>query len=84
VGSPRYLARRSEDGYTASPSQALLGEPEAVSDDEQQFLTERSRRKAVDERVRRRQATAAEIEREIEYIDSRGRFLRRELKRLKR
>jgi transposase len=84
VSGARYLARRSEDGYTHSPSQALLGEPEAVSEIDQQVLTERARRKAVDERIRRRQATAEEIEAEIAYVDARGRYLRRELKRLRR
>jgi hypothetical protein len=42
------------------------------------------RRRALDERVRRRLATAAEIQRELEFLDGRGRYLRRELKRLQR
>jgi hypothetical protein len=47
-------------------------------------LTEKARRRLLDERIRRRQATAAEIQREIDFLDARGRYLRRELGRLRR
>jgi hypothetical protein len=82
--APRYLARRSEDGYVSHPAQALRGEAEAVSEVEQMELTEKARRKALDERISRRQATAVEIEREIAFLDARCRYLRRQLKRLQR
>jgi predicted Zn-dependent protease len=84
VSAPRYLARRSEDGYVSSPAQALPGEPEAVSEAEQVELTEKAERKARAQRIDARQATAEDIERELAYLDSRGRYLRRQLQRLKR
>lgn len=80
----RYLALHSEDGYVDSPARALRGEPEALSEGDQALLTEASRRRALDERLARGQATAAEIERELDYVDARGRYLRRQLKRLNR
>jgi hypothetical protein len=84
VSQPRFLARRSEDGYVTNAAQALQGEPEAISEDEQLIVTEQARRKALDERIQRRQATAEEIQRELGWIEARGRYLRRELKRLQR
>ena len=80
----RFLARRSEDGYVNSPAQALPGEPEAVSEDEQLAITEDSHLRARDARIERRAGTTAEIERELAWIDARGQYLRRQLKRLKR
>jgi hypothetical protein len=47
-------------------------------------LTEQARRKALDERIKRRQATSVELQRELDWIDARARYLRRELRRLKR
>lgn len=71
-------------GYVDHPSRGLRGEPEAVSEDEQERQTQAVRRQAVDERIRRREATADEIERELSHIEGRARYLRRELKRLAR
>ena len=42
--APRLLHRRSQFGYTDRVDRALFDEPEAVSDDEQFEITERSRR----------------------------------------
>jgi hypothetical protein len=80
----RYLARRSEDGYVSSASQGLPGEPEAVSEDEQDAITEQARMATFNERIKRRQATAAEIAKELTWAESRARYLRRELARLQR
>src|SRR5206468_381151 len=80
----RFLAAHSEDGYVDSPARALRREPEAVSEADQAALTDASRRRALDERIRRREATAAEVERELAYLDARGRYLRRQLARLRR
>jgi len=56
---PRLLAQRSEQGYTGSAYEAMPGEPEAVSEEEQRNLT-RAVRDAEEERLRRewRQAEA--------------------------
>jgi predicted Zn-dependent protease len=80
----RFLARRSEEGYVSTPALALPGEPEAISEDEQVELTEKAARKAREARINARTATAEDIEREIAYLDARGRYLRRQLKRLRR
>ena len=53
---PRLLARRSELGYTHSHSQAVHGEPEAVSEDEQ-------RRISVEARTRFAEARGEELAR---------------------
>jgi hypothetical protein len=84
MSAPRYLAARSELGYVDSPARGLPGEPEAVSDEEQLSMTERAHQQAFNERVERRQATATEIERELEHLEARCRYLRRQLKRLRR
>ncbi len=80
----RFLAARSELGYVDRPALALAGEPEAVSEDEQIKITEAAQQVALDERIRRREATAEEIEREIAHLEGRCRYLRRQLKRLQR
>lgn len=84
VDEPRYLARRSEQGYVDTPALALTGEPEAVDEEEQQRQTDAARRRALETRIQRRAATQTDIERELEYHEARCRYLRRELKRLKR
>jgi hypothetical protein len=84
VIEPRYLAKRSEDGYVGNPAQALQGEPEAVSEDEQIRLSAQSRQKSLDLRIKRREATADEIGRELAHLEARERYLRRQLARLKR
>lgn len=49
---PRLLASRSEQGYTSSRIEALPGEPEAVSEEEQASIT-RAVRRGEQERLRR-------------------------------
>jgi predicted nucleic acid-binding Zn-ribbon protein len=71
-------------GYVDTPALALLGEPEAVSEADQEAMTDASRRKALDQRIARREATSVDIEREIAHLEGRVRFLRRQLKRLLR
>ena len=56
----------------------------AVSEPEQRGLTERAERSVIEGRIRRREATAAEVRRELEHHESRVRYLVRELKRLQR
>lgn len=43
---PRLLHRHSQHGYTSRPSEALQGEPEAVSADEQAQITRDAQRTA--------------------------------------
>jgi hypothetical protein len=81
---PRFLSRGGVPGYVSYAGAALPGEGEAVPLEVQEKLTEEAHRKALDARVKRREATSEEIEREIEHLDARGRYLRRELKRLQR
>jgi hypothetical protein len=71
-------------GYSRSPGGGLRGEPEALTEAEQRALTEAARRRALEERIRTRQASAGEIARELEHIDARARYLRRQLRRLSR
>jgi hypothetical protein len=56
-------------GYTSHPSRGLKGEPEALSENEQRELTEAARQRALDDRIRRREATGSEIERELGHLD---------------
>lgn len=59
---PRLLHRRSQNGYTSTPSMAMSMEPEAVDEDTQDRITKRSREA---EQVRR----AAELaERDIKTL----------------
>jgi hypothetical protein len=57
---------------------------EAVPEAEQDRQTELSARKVIGEKIARREATAAEIRKELAYHQSRARYLERELKRLQR
>lgn len=84
MSDARYLARRSEEGYVKTPSQGMVGEPEAVNEDEQAALTEQARRRVLDDRIKRRLATSEEITKELGWVDARARYLRRELTRLRR
>jgi hypothetical protein len=56
---PRLLHMRSQYGYTQRPSEAMIGEPEAVSADTQRRLT-RDAARAQDERDRELFREAAE------------------------
>jgi NADH pyrophosphatase NudC (nudix superfamily) len=78
---PRFVARAA--GYTSNAGHAvdLL---EAVTEQQQQDITEAAHRRALDERIQSRQASAAEIGREIAHLESRLRFLGRQLRRLSR
>jgi len=85
---PRFLAAggrgADELGYTKTAALGMKGEPEALSESDQTELLETMRRRDLEDRIRRREATAAEIKREIEHVDARGRYLRRQLRRLQR
>jgi len=70
VEPPRLLAARSQYGYTQRPSEALQGEPEAVSVDEQARLT-REAQQAARERERTLIAEcSAAIGRELDRLAS--------------
>lgn len=79
---PRFLGRRA--GYVNHPSRGMPGEPEALTEDEQIAVTEAARRRVLDQRIAARQATAAEIETELRWAESRCRYLNRQLRRLGR
>jgi hypothetical protein len=49
---PRLLAARSEVGYVNEPRLAMRDEPESVTADEQEHLTDRARARERDERIR--------------------------------
>jgi hypothetical protein len=70
-------------GYTGSPAHAA-DRLEALSEDAQQEMTAASHRRALDERIRSRQATAEEVRAEIQHLEGRLRFLGRQLRRLSR
>ena len=76
---PRYIAAAA--GYTSSPARAI--DPlEAVGEHELDELTAQAERKTLDDRIRRREATRAELERELDHLTGRCQYLRRQLKRL--
>lgn len=77
---PRFLAKTAGYGRTPSGPDHL----EALDDDELARQVEQARKKVLDERIRRREATSEEMQRELDHVDARGRYLRRELKRLAR
>jgi hypothetical protein len=84
VEAARFLALYSEDGYVNNPVRALPLEPEALTEVAQLQVTETVERKQRQARIDARTATAQDIERELAYLDSRGRYLRRQLARLRR
>jgi hypothetical protein len=53
---PRFLG--NVIGYSRSPGGGLRGEPEALTEAEQRALTEAAHRRALEERIRTRQASA--------------------------
>lgn len=67
---PRFLARRSELGYTSRASLAVVGEPEAVSADEQRELTAQRRRAAHEAQVAEWQEHRASLQRSIDWLHS--------------
>lgn len=62
----------------------MRGEPEAPSEADQQAITDTVYARERSARIASRTATTAEIERELTHIEARGRYLRRQLKRLQR
>lgn len=80
----RFLAKHSEDGYVDHPARGMRQEPEALTREQQTETTEVARRRQLDARIAAREVTIAEIQREIDYLDDRGRYLRRVMSRLKR
>lgn len=72
-------------GYVPDHGRALAAEQlEAVSEEEQQRQTDEAHRKALDARIERREATAGDVQREVDHLEGRLRYLRRQLKRLQR
>jgi hypothetical protein len=57
---------------------------EALTEAEQREATAASHRRALDERIRSRQATAEEVRAEMAHLEGRLRFLGRQLRRLSR
>lgn len=80
--APRYLA--TTVGYVSSPARGLRGEPEALTESQQLAQSEAAARKTLDERLRRREVTAAEVRAEIAHLEGRLRYLGRQLRRLTR
>lgn len=67
---PRYLAARSQYGYTDRADLALFGEPEAVPAQTQRELTAQAHRRAkLDQRQEWEQRRAA-IQRELDWLYS--------------
>lgn len=79
---PRYLG--TVVGYVSSPARGLKGEPEALTEAEQREATQAAHQRALDERIRRREATADEVRAEMQHLEGRLRFLGRTLRRLAR
>jgi hypothetical protein len=62
--------RRSQYGYTDKPELALFSEPEAVSREDQMWLTERARRTAHQAQVQEWAERRSNIAREIDWLYS--------------
>lgn len=82
----RFLARNSmhEDralgtGYTADPSKAMHDEPEAVSLQDQEWITYRARRSARETQRLHWSERRANLEREVEWL--RGQRFERDISR---
>jgi hypothetical protein len=89
--SPRLLHRRSQHGYTDRLDLALSHEPEAISADDQAFLTARAHRAERQVQLREWEERRAAIAREIDWLHSQRferdvsktlRVLRRQLDRV--
>jgi TRAP-type C4-dicarboxylate transport system substrate-binding protein len=78
---PRYLA--AGHGYTTDVVRAA-DRLEALGEEDQQAMTAAAHERALEDRLRTRQATAQEVRRELEHAESRVRYLQRTLKRLAR
>ena len=76
-------AWRVTPAYTVTVVRAI-DRLEALSEVEQDFQVERGERSRAEDRIRRREATAEQVRRELEHHQGRCRFLERELKRLQR
>ena len=81
---PRLIARRAEHAYVDSPSEAMLGEPEAISESAQFQIT-----KAMHDQVAlgRQQALLfrrGELQRQRDHLAAQLRGTSRELARLER
>ena len=84
--APRLLHRRSEHGYTADPSRALLGAGEAVPVEAQHELTARVHRAARQAQLDEWERRKAAIQREIDWLYSQRfqRDVRSQLRALQR
>lgn len=68
--TPRLLHKRSHHGYTDRPDLAMFGEPEAVSSEDQTFLTARVRRSERQNQLQEWAARRASIEQEVAWVYS--------------
>ena len=80
----RLLARRSEHAYTDSPSEAMLSEPEAVTENEQAQITAYVQVRAEQSHVATLTNAATRSAGVLEYHAAQARFAQRELARLDR
>jgi hypothetical protein len=80
--APRLLGRVI--GYVDHPARAMRREPEALSEDDQQRVSDRAEQTARERRAQALSETRTRIGRELEWTEARSRYLRRELARLDR
>jgi hypothetical protein len=90
---PRLLHRRSHHGYTSDPATAMFDEPEAVSEEDQEWITSRVRRVARETQLARWRTAREQIDESIAMlyaqrlerpVEREVRSLRRQLERLDR
>jgi hypothetical protein len=81
---PRYLARRSEVGYTNHMIAAMSDEPEAVSVAVQDEMTARMHRVVHESKRETWAATREELRRQSDFHAARVRACQREIRRLDR
>lgn len=81
---PRLLARRSELAYVTTPTQALTLEPEAITAEDQQWLTDQATQLLEQRRRENLDTTRQRIQRELDYHQAQARARQRQLRRLQR
>src|SRR5262249_18011673 len=79
---PRLLARRSEVGYVDHPTRALQGEPEAISEADQERLAEQDRHAAEQRRTESLLASLDAVKRELRHYEAQARHCSRQIARL--
>jgi hypothetical protein len=80
---PRFLSK-SGLGYVSSPIVALPGEPEAVSRDDQDALTERAHQTAKDRRRTELERMLADAQRKRDHLTALARHAERAAAKLER